>query len=131
VISVPQDLQNRTYYYNKVPFEGKIDTSWSATKIYDFVRAMSFAPFHNPLSPAMINFDNSTLVVKKAKIIGNTLELSSKQGEVIDIGNEGVVMQTGNGLLLLTLSDRSMPLADTAKVCIAKGITKGTILGSL
>lgn len=130
VVPVPQDLSLRSYYYNKVPYEGMIDTTWNASKICDFVRAMDFSPFRNPLSPAMVTFNGIKLIVGKARILGSAVTQCSEPGEVIDMNNEGVVIQTGDGLVLLTLSERSMPSADTVRVCAKVGIGRGLILGS-
>ena len=129
VVSVPQDLSLRSYYYNKVPYEGMIDTTWNASKICDFVRAMDFAPFRNPLSPAMVAFNGTRLIVGKARMLEPAVTQCSEPGEVVDMNNEGVVIRTGDGLVQLTLSERSMPAADTAMVCAKTGIGKGLILG--
>jgi methionyl-tRNA formyltransferase len=130
VVPVPQDLSLRSYYYNKVPYGGMIDTTWNASEICDFVRAMDFSPFRNPLSPAMITFNDARLIVRKARMLGSAVTLYSEPGEVIDMNNEGVVIQTGDGLVQLSLSERSMPSADTASVCTKAGINKGSVLGS-
>jgi methionyl-tRNA formyltransferase len=130
VVPVPQDLSLRSYYYNKVPYEGLIDTTWSAAKICDFVRAMDFSPFRNPLSPAMVTFNGARLIVEKARILESAVKQCSEPGEIIDMNNEGVVIQAGDGLVQLVLSDRSKPSADTARVCAEAGLGKGLFLGS-
>jgi|WetSurMetagenome_2_1015567.scaffolds.fasta_scaffold06767_4 methionyl-tRNA formyltransferase len=130
IVPIPQDLSERSYFYNRVPFEGKIDTGWNATKICDFVRAMNFSPFPTPLSPTIIAFMDTNLIVTKAKVLEESLTQSIKPGEVIDMNQDGVIMQAGDGLVLLTLSDSSMRSSDTVGVCVAKGICKGSILGS-
>ncbi len=130
VVSVPQDLRTRSYYYNKVPYEGMIDVRWSAAKICNFVRAMSFSPFPNPLSPAMVAFKNTKLVVTKAKILKDTVTERLNPGEIIDINQEGAVMQTGDGIVLLSLLEHSIPLTNTVGSCESMGVSKGSILGS-
>lgn len=130
VASIPQDLRKRSYYYNKVPYEGMIDVRWSAVKICNFVRAMSFSPFPNPLSPAMIAFKNTKLIVPEAKILKETATEKLNPGEIIDINQEGAVMQTGDGIVVLSLLERSMPLMNTIELCESMGISKGSILGS-
>jgi methionyl-tRNA formyltransferase len=129
VVPVSQDLTKRSYYYHKIPYEGIIDTRWNATRLCDFVRAMTFSPFPNPLSPPMVAFKGARLVVTKAKILGAGQTGESHPGEVLDISQEGVVMQTGNGIVLLSLSDRSMPSFNTKAICNSRGIEKGAILG--
>jgi methionyl-tRNA formyltransferase len=117
VVPVPQDLSLRSYYYNKVPYEGMIDTNWTASKICNFVRAMDFSPFRNPLSPAMVEFNGTRLIVEKARIVGSAVTQCSAPGEIIDVNNEGVVIRTEGGLVLLTLSERSKPSVGTVRVC--------------
>ncbi len=129
VVPVPQNLSERTYYYNKVPYEGITDVSWDAVRIYNFVRAMSFAPFPNPLSPAMITFKGAKLIITRAKVLEETAAGKFNPGEVIDIRQDGVVMQTGKGAVLLSLLDGAMRSADTIQLCGSKGIGKGSILG--
>jgi methionyl-tRNA formyltransferase len=130
VVPVPQDLSLRSYYYNKVPYEGMIDTTWNASEICDFVRAMDFSPFRNPLSPAMVTFNDARLIVRKARMLGSDVTRFSEPGEVIDMNYDGVVIQTRDGLVQLTLSEPSMPSANTASVCAKVGINKGSVLGS-
>lgn len=129
VVSVPQDLSQRSYYYNKVPYGGMIDTTWSASRICDFVRAMNFSPFPNPLSPAMIAFKGTKIIVAQAKMLEDAVTGEKRPGEIVDVLPEGVVMKAGDGLVLLTLSDRSMPSVATGGLCAAKGIGNGTMLG--
>ena len=126
---MPQDLSCRSYYYNKIPYDGMIDTGWNAAKICDFVRAMDFSPFPNPLSPAMISFNGTRMVVTKASQIASEVTNVNNPGEVLELHREGVVMTTGDGLVKLTLSDKSIPQVDTAGICAANGIGTGSILG--
>jgi UDP-4-amino-4-deoxy-L-arabinose formyltransferase/UDP-glucuronic acid dehydrogenase (UDP-4-keto-hexauronic acid decarboxylating) len=129
IVSVPQDMSRRSYYYNKAPYDGMIDISWSVTRICDYVRAMNFSPFPNPLSPAMISFGGAKIIVTKATPLGGAVTGKSNPGEVVDVFPEGVVMQTGDGVVLLTLSETSMPSVDTGGICAAKGIVSGALLG--
>ena len=128
-VSVPQDLSKRSYYYNKIPYGGMIDTRWSAVEICNFVKALNFHPFPNPLSPALIGFKGIKLRITAARALGDAVTHTVSCGEVVDVHEEGVVMQTGKGLVLLTLSDRSSPLINTARICAANGIGKRTIIG--
>ncbi len=126
--SYPQDLSLRTYYYNTVPFEGMIDPGWPAGKISSFVKALSFHPFPNPLSPPMIASGNEKIIVRQARTLDDSLPGRSP-GEVVDIIEEGVVMQTGDRLLVLTLSDPQRPDWESSALCDAKGIFRGAVLG--
>jgi len=129
VAPVAQDMGERSYYYNRVPFGGLIDTQWHAAKICDFVRAMNFTPFPNPLSPPMIAHGSTRLVVAKAEVLPDTGDHGCIPGEVVELKPEGVVMKAGNGVIMLTLSNISGPSADTAGVCATSGIVRGSILG--
>ena len=130
VVPTPQDLTKRSYYYyNKIPYGGIIDVRWSARKIDNFVRALSFSPSPNPLSPPMVKFNNIKLIITKATVLARVPEEKDHPGEVIDITSEGVVMQTGDGTVLLSLSEHSTPTTDMVSLCASKGIQKGSILG--
>jgi len=41
----PQNLKDGNYYPRKLPYEGKINWSWSSNKIGNFCRALNFPPF--------------------------------------------------------------------------------------
>lgn len=129
IVSATQEQRGRSYYYNRIPFDGIIDTGWNAAMIHDFVRALDFSPFPNPLSPAMVTFEDVKLIVTKADVVDRQMTPPKKPGEVIDISKHGVVMQSGGGLVLLTLSDPAMRSSNIEEVCISKGITKGSVLG--
>lgn len=129
VVPLPQDLSERSYYYNKVPYEGMVDVSWSASKISNFVRAMTFTPFPNPLSPAMIKFKGEILIVREARVLEEPAVGPIKSGEVLDIRKEGVVMQTGIGMVMLRLSDNGMRSVDIHRLCESTGIRRGSIMG--
>ncbi|HAM51435.1 MAG TPA: hypothetical protein DCP92_12380 [Nitrospiraceae bacterium] len=129
VVSASQDLRQKSYYYNRTPYDGMINTGWNAAKICDFVRALNFSPFPSPLSPAMVAFKGIKLTVTKAEVLGNAVREKPNPGEVIDITEDGLTMQTGNGAVLLRLSDHSTPSADTARLCVSKGIAVGSVLG--
>jgi methionyl-tRNA formyltransferase len=129
LISYPQDLNLRTYYYNKVPNGGVIDAAWSSRKIVNFVRALDFSPFPNPLSPPMIEFEDTKIIVKKASVLEDEPPINRCRGEVVEITREGVVMKADDGLVKMILLDSSIPTADSSDVCAAKGIGEGAILG--
>ena len=128
-VPTPQDLTKRSYYYNKIPYDGIIDVRWSARKIENFVRAMSFSPFPNPLSPPMVKFNNIKLIITEARVLARVPEEKNYPGEVTDITSEGVIMQAGDGFVLLGLSEHTIPTTDTLNFCASKGIQKGSILG--
>lgn len=130
VVCTPQNLRNRSYYYNRVPYGGMIDIKWNAGRICDFVRAMTFSPFPNPLSPPMVTYRDTKLVITKAKSLGGSVTGVRNPGRVVGISKEGVIMETGDGIVLLNLSEASRPSMDIIELCQSKGIAKGSILGS-
>lgn len=125
---IHQDLTQRSYYYNRVPNGGFIDFSWDAAKICRFVRALTFSPFPNPLSPPMLSFGDAKLVVTKAAKSAE-IEVNPKHrpGTVIRVDETGVLVSAGDGSVILRLSDNSRAqLAHTA-FCQFKGISAGSI----
>lgn len=129
ISSVPQDLTQRTYYLNKVPFDGFIDVSWDATKIERFVRAMTFAPFPNPYSPPMVRFNGNHLIIRKAEILEGITSDQCTPGEVTAMNHDGVVVGTGGGKIKLNLSDQSNPKTGLKELSDRIGISAGSILG--
>ena len=129
VIRIPQDLEERSYYLNEIPYNGTIDVRWSVNKIHNFVRAMTFSPFPNPLSPPMVKFNNTRLIIRKARVLSRLPEGKKHPGEVVDITAEGVIMQAGDGSVFLRLSERPARTTDMPNLCASKGIHKGSILG--
>ena len=129
VVPISQNLTKRLYYYNKIPYDGIIDVRWSAGKIANFVRAMSFSPFPNPLSPPLVKFKSIKLIITRARLLERAVMEKVQPGEVIDINREGIFMQTGDGIILLILSEQSSPTSDVIGLCTSKGIGKGSILG--
>lgn len=130
IVSVSQEPRNRSYFYNRIPYDGIIDTGWHAVRIRDFVRALDFSPFPNPLSPPLVTFEGTELIVTKAEVLEKDVTPQKKPGEVIDINQYGVVMQAGEGVVFLALSDPSLRSSNSEQVCISKGITRGSVLGS-
>ncbi|HTG00451.1 MAG TPA: methionyl-tRNA formyltransferase, partial [Nitrospirota bacterium] len=99
---LPQNLGERSYYFMRdIPFQGMIDVTWSAAKIDRFVRALSFAPFPNPLSQPMIAAGGARLIVAKSTVLEKRAAGQYRAGEVVDVAQDGIVMQTGDGAIQL------------------------------
>jgi len=126
---LPQDLSQRSYYLDKIPHQGLVDPAWSARKVSAFVRALTFSPFSNPLSPPLLRFGGRDLVVSRATIVGQDGARNPKPGQVVAIEAHQVVMGTGAGLVRLRLADTELPGVQTAEVCRALGISEGSVLG--
>jgi methionyl-tRNA formyltransferase len=123
-----QDLAQRSYYYNRVPHGGLVDFSWDTAKICRFVRALTFSPFPNPLSPPMLSFGNAKFVITKA-VPSADIEANPKQrpGSVIRIEETGVLVSSGDGSVIVRLSDNSGSQFAQAAFCQLKGISAGSI----
>jgi methionyl-tRNA formyltransferase len=129
VILTPQDLTKRTYFLNRIPYDGLIDINWDVERIERFVRAMSFAPFPNPYSPAMVRFNDNQFIITKATVLERGASEKIYHGQVIDIYEDGIEIQTRDGKIRISLLDHSNPKMNTKELCDFIGIDKGTILG--
>jgi len=126
---VPQDLTQRTYYLNKIPFEGYIDVSWGADKIEHFVRALTFSPFPNPFSKPKLRFNAGHVTVTKAEILEGTGNERSVPGRVIEADSSSVIMETHDGKIRLELEDDSENKTNSKGICSRLSISAGTVLG--
>lgn len=124
-----QDLTKRTYFLNKIPYDGLMDVNWDVDRIERFVRAMSFAPFPNPYSPPMIRFNDNKLIITKAIVFERGPSEKVPHGKVVDIYEEGVEIQARDGKVIISLLDHSNSGMNTRELCDLIGISKGTILG--
>ena len=125
IVPVSQDLGERSYFYNRAPNEGFIDVRWSAGKIERFVRALDFSPLPNPLSPPKIKAAGQDLIVSAARIVTDADSAGSKPGEVLDIRDNVLVVQTGDGVVGLTAAKRGDRDRDAGIANVSKGDVVG------
>jgi methionyl-tRNA formyltransferase len=131
VVPVPQNMQERTYYYNKVPYEGMIDVGWSVTAIERFVRALSYSPMPNPLSPPMVRYGQQRLIIAKARTLDGSVGGDFKPGEVVDVHDDKLVMQAGDGAVELTLANHAKHVSSSGVVTgDSTRIMPGMVLGA-
>ena len=97
---VPQRHEYATYYPKRTPRDGKIDWSWRAERIVDWVRAQ--AP---PYPGAFCYFRGQRLIVSRAVPHPSGYSAEVPNGTVLYTDKEGVVVKTTNYALLLTFSD--------------------------
>ncbi len=129
IVPIPQDLTKASYYSREIPYNGIINVRWSANRIVNFVRALTFNPLPNPLSPPILKFKQEQLIVTKAQVLHEIPSQGTIAGQVIDVSQEGVIMQAGDGLVILNIRDSEETFTDTESVCDFKGIHQGSFLG--
>jgi len=105
--AVPQDMDLRKYYPMKIPNNAEIDFTWSAERIVNFVRALTFSPFPSPLAPPSIKIEDVKLIIRKADTKQGDSTEKVKPGQIIDIHKDGFVMQTGLGQVNFNISEES------------------------
>ncbi len=102
---IEQDLSKRKVYSVKDSASGDISWQWSSTRIYNFIRAVDYYPFHSPTYiPSCILNDGRRINILKAKPSAR----SSKQaGELVAVIDEGIVIGARDELSLLITKIRS------------------------
>ena len=87
---IPQDNSKATRYYKRKPEDGKIDLSWSAVKVNDFVRALT-----HPYPGAFIETLFGKLFVWKSSI--DVCKVHGDPGLVCGIvRSKGILVKTGD-----------------------------------
>lgn len=85
----PQEHSQATYCAQRIPEDGKIDWSWSARNIYNFIRAQS-----HPYPGAFTILDNKQLKVWHASFLEKVYY--GTPGQVAEINPRGVVVTCGD-----------------------------------
>jgi methionyl-tRNA formyltransferase len=129
IVPIPQDLTQRTYFLNKIPYNGFINVDWCTDKIERFVRALNFSPFPNPYSPPLVKFKNTNLLITKTKDSEYNPNVQCPPGQVMNIYDDYLIMKTGDGEIKLILSNPLIPKASFSELLDQLGISEGTILG--
>lgn len=93
---VPQKHEDATEYGKRDPADGQINWSNQATAIDRLIKASC-----RPHPGAFTSFDGSIVKVWKSKIIDSP-KVKGVQGRVLKVDDKGVLVQTGEGCLLIT-----------------------------
>ncbi|WP_425807191.1 methionyl-tRNA formyltransferase [Desulfitobacterium sp. Sab5] len=92
---IPQKQNGETCYASLLKREHeKIDWSRGAQEIHNQIRGL------NPWPGAFTTFREENLKVWKSKILPSS-QAQAQPGEIVELSNEGIVLQTGSGLILL------------------------------
>ncbi|HJP02699.1 MAG TPA: MupA/Atu3671 family FMN-dependent luciferase-like monooxygenase [Planctomycetota bacterium] len=127
-----QDATQRSYFakYRRPDAACVLDWSRPATQLEALVRALDFGPYANPLGLPKLVHDGRALAVGKA--LARESDGQEAPGTVLEIGDESLLVQTGEGALsigdLATLGGRRLEMSEVAE---ALGLARGTGLEAL
>lgn len=120
----PQDLGRRHLYRHRDALDGRVDWSWPARRIVDFVRAADYGPFQSPTYVPSASGPRGRFHVRKAEVVG---AFSEQAGTVVQIDDSGVVIAAGDGSCV-RLRSVDIPSGDRARgaaVAEALGLRPG------
>jgi methionyl-tRNA formyltransferase len=95
----PQDHWRATYTCKRTPEDNQIDWTWPTEKIYNLIRAVSA-----PYSGAFTYLEGNKMRIWTAEFISDANPYAGRiAGRIVEVKKgRGVVVLTGNGMLLLT-----------------------------
>jgi len=96
----PQDHSQATVFTRRRPEHGRIEWSQSVRSICNLVRAVA-----HPYPGAFTSLSGCKLIVWKALPSTVNISAQGRPGMVLDVGSEGVHVQCGDGVLLMTLTE--------------------------
>lgn len=95
----PQDHSRATYWPRRRPEDGRIDWSWSARRVYDWVRALT-----HPYPGAFTSFRGETIRVWRAALAGGLAQAAP--GTVVRRSDRFLAVAAGEGCVRLVLLER-------------------------
>lgn len=104
-----QDKKNATYCRKIKKSEGKLDFSKKAKELNNQIRAYYNWPV------AYFNYNDMTIKVYKAYIKDGIKADESDYGKILDVNNDGIHIQTSNGVLIITDVQKSGKKRQTVK----------------
>ncbi|MDG2989978.1 methionyl-tRNA formyltransferase [Candidatus Synechococcus calcipolaris G9] len=91
-----QDETKRRIFPQRSPEDGLINWEWTATQIYNFIRAQT-----HPYPGAFTMFNGNKLIIWKSRLVNDIYESDDlKTGEVLQV-NGSFFVQTGRGIIEL------------------------------
>ncbi len=104
-----QDKRNVTYCHKIKKTDGKLDFSRKAKELNNQIRAYYNWPV------AYFTYNNMSIKVYKAHIKDGIKADENEYGKIIDVNNEGIHIQTSNGILIITELQKSGKKRQTVK----------------
>lgn len=86
-----------TYYGRRIVGDELINFSWSAKRLFDFVRAITL-----PGPGARCNTPQGEIAVLECELIADAPTYIATEGEVVGIKDSGVVVKVGDSTILIT-----------------------------
>lgn len=122
--AVPQNDSEAIYSPNISREDEEIDWSKSAREIHNQVRGL------NPFPGAFTTWNGENLKVWRSEVPSNVMGGSGAPGTVVGLVDNGIVVQTGDGQLMLTEIQPAGKKAMAAKqFLLGSSIERGTVLG--
>lgn len=119
---VPQDHSHATIAKKRRPEDGVIDWSWSAERLYNWVRALT-----NPLPGAFTHVNNGVMHIWRAYPDAEVMCGTHDPGSIVAVEENFIVVQTGQGLLRV---DQATLQGQALDLLIQDGMFKlGDVLG--
>ena len=108
---IPQDLSKGAYFGGRKPEDGRIDFSWPARRIHDFVRALT-----RPYPGAFADIAGRRVVIWRTRIGESTPSAAPNLG----VAGGGIVLDCNDGrclhVLELEADGQAVPAADFQRV---------------
>jgi methionyl-tRNA formyltransferase len=120
-----QDLSRRRVYLQRHAMDGRIDWSWSARQVRDFVRAADYRPFTSPTYTPETTLDGQTVHVRRVEIGPTTFEAP---GTMCAIDEDGLLISVGQNESILVRELDLLPRAGDAKPQRLKGTKMPEVL---
>jgi methionyl-tRNA formyltransferase len=90
---LPQDLSRRRVYLQRHAMDGRVDWSWSATQVRDFIRAADYRPFKSPTYTPETTLGGRTIYIRQVEVGPPT---SEAPGTVCATDTAGLLMAVGH-----------------------------------
>ncbi len=97
----PQDVEQRSYFarYRRPGLACTIDWRWTTSRIDQFVRALDFGGYDNPIGIPKIRIDDAYYLCRRARVEAPT---SGAQGTLLAVGSDELTVATSDGSIALS-----------------------------
>jgi len=117
---IPQDEKLARYYPIRRPGDGRIDWKEPALKIYNLARALV------PPWPGAFSFiRGQKVIIRRAQLAPSRDESNELPGTVVDLSERGILVSTGEGLLLVTEIKTQGTIASAEDLCNSLSLQYG------